>query len=222
HLAPLAELLELAEEFDAWLVVDEAHATGVFGERGRGALEAAGLTDTQNSLEGDNAAGRSRIIKIGTLSKALGAQGGFVVGPATLIELLVNKARSYLFSTALSPLLAAAGRRAVELVQSEPEPRRRLLESSAARRAQLAADGWNVGESESQIIPLIVGDNAQALALAARLRERGVIVPAIRPPTVPPGTARLRISLTARHDDDAWDRLIAALRAARETTGSKA
>jgi 8-amino-7-oxononanoate synthase len=199
-LAPLADLLDLANRYEALLLVDEAHATGVLGEEGRGVTALLPV-----------ALSRERLVKMGTLSKALGAQGGFVCGSRQLIAWLVNYARPYIYSTALAPPSAAAARRAIQVVQREPERRLRLLGMASALRAQLLAQGWPATASRSAILPLMVGESRQAVALAARLRRQGILAPAIRPPTVPEGTARLRISLTAGHTKDDLEHLLAAL-----------
>jgi 8-amino-7-oxononanoate synthase len=198
-LAPLAGLLELAERHDALLLLDEAHAAGVLGDGGRG------LSAT--------AAGCERLIAMGTLSKALGSQGGFVCGSRRLIDWLVNRARPYIFSTALAPPSAAAARVAVRLIAEEPERRRRLLELAEMLRRGLREQAWNVGGSCCQIVPLMVGEARAATRLARRLRGRGLFAPAIRPPSVPEGTARLRISLSAGHSEEDVKRLLEALKA---------
>lgn len=200
-LAPLAELAELARRHECLLVVDEAHATGVLGEQGRGVTD---LLPTPLAPE--------RLVKVGTLSKALGAQGGFVCGTRRLIDYLVNHARPYIFSTALAPPSAAAARRALAIVQAEPERRRRLLALADFLRGQLRTLDDSDSGSLCQIIPVRVGEAQAALELSARLEERGLLVPAIRPPSVPPGTARLRISLSAGHTEDDVLRLIEGLR----------
>jgi 8-amino-7-oxononanoate synthase len=201
-LAPLAGLTELAARHDAMLLIDEAHATGVIGEAGRG------VTD----LLPPGAYDPDRLVKVGTLSKALGAQGGFVCGRRRLIEYLVNFARPYIFSTALAPPVAAAARQAVAVVRAEPERRRRLLTLAGTLREGLRTLGVPVGDSRCQIVPVVVGEATAAVRLAARLEERGLLVPAIRPPSVPEGTARLRVSVTAGHNEDDVNRLLAALR----------
>jgi len=194
--APLSALVELAERHACPLVIDEAHATGVLGEHGRG-LSA----DCQSEC----------IIKIGTLSKALGAQGGFVCGSRRLIDWLVNRARPYIFSTALAPPLAAAARRAVRIVETEPERRRQLLHLADYLRSQLSNLGYPKKDSRCQIVPVIVGEPTAAVELSKRLEIQGLLVPAIRPPSVPAGTSRLRISLTAGHTLNDVQRLIRAL-----------
>ncbi|HEY7158465.1 MAG TPA: 8-amino-7-oxononanoate synthase [Gemmataceae bacterium] len=201
-LAPLAELLELAERFDCLLLIDEAHATGVLGEHGRG------VTD----LLKPGSWSPDRLIKVGTLSKALGTQGGFVCGSRRLIDWLVNHARPYIFSTALAPPTAAAARRAVQIARSEPQRRRHVLELADRLRREMRELGGGMGDSRCQIVPLIVGEAREVMALSRRLEEQGLLVPAIRPPSVPEGTARLRISMTAGHTDADVDQLVAALR----------
>ena len=197
-LAPLVELADLAERYDAMLMVDEAHATGVFGQRGRGVAEQLGV---ENRIP----------ICVGTLSKALGSVGGFVAGSRTLIEWLVNRARPYIFSTALPAAIAAAAIAALDIVRDEPQRRTALLARAQELRNTLRGAGWNVGASASQIIPVIVGEPARATTLSHALRERGLFVPVIRPPTVPEGEACLRISLTAGHSEEMIESLTAAL-----------
>ncbi len=204
-LAPVAELLALAERYDCLLVLDEAHATGVLGERGRG------VTD---SLKTDSWSW-DRLVKVGTLSKGLGAQGGFVCGSRRLIRWLINHARPYIFSTAIAPPAAAAARRAVAVVETEPERRRHVLDLAQRLRRELKAGGANIGASECHIVPLIVGEAQAAVSLSKRLEKEGLLVPAIRPPSVPEGTARLRISVTAGHTEADLDQLLQALRTAR-------
>ncbi|MGC3971512.1 MAG: 8-amino-7-oxononanoate synthase [Pirellulales bacterium] len=201
-LAPLGDLAELAEHHEAMLLVDEAHATGVFGAQGRGTCEAAGVEEAVD-------------VRIGTLSKALGAIGGFVAGRKSLTEWLVNRARSYIFSTALPPAAAAAAVAAIDLVRQEPQRRTELLARAAELRDALAGDGWDVGESGSQIIPLVVGEAGETMRLAARLRERGFLVPPIRPPSVPDGQCRLRLSLSYTHTPQMIGDLRAALKELR-------
>jgi 8-amino-7-oxononanoate synthase len=203
-LAPVRQLLALARQHDALLVLDDAHAVGVLGENG------CGLTET---LSGG---GVDCLVKLGTLSKALGCQGGFVCGSRQLIDYLVNRARPYIFSTALAPPLAAAARKAVALVQREPERRRHLLALAERLRAGLNEIGWHAGRSTCHIVSIIIGFPEAAMAISFGLAERRLLVPAIRPPSVPEGTSRLRMSLTAGHTEEDVNRLIAALRAIRE------
>lgn len=197
-LAPLGELVQVAGRYGAMLLVDEAHATGVFGQQGRGTAEALGVE-------------LHVTVRVGTLSKALGCAGGFVAGSRRLIQWLINAARPYVFSTASPAANAAAALAALDVVQQEPHRRLQLLARATQLRQQLAELGWNVGNSASQIIPLLVGDVQKALQLSERLRQRGIFVPAIRPPTVPEGEACLRISLTAAHTEEMIAGLVAAL-----------
>jgi len=197
-IAPLADLADLARRHGAMLMVDEAHATGVFGGRGSGLVEAAGCDDGVH-------------VRVGTLSKALGAAGGFVAGHARLIEWLRHAARGWIFSTAHPPAVAAAARRAIELVAAEPERRRAVLERAAALRERLAGGGLAIGDAAAQIVPVIAGEPAAAVALATRLAEAGCFVPAIRPPSVPAGKSLVRISLSWLHDDRDLARLADAL-----------
>ncbi len=205
-LAPLADLADLAERHDCLLVIDEAHATGVLGERGRGAAEL---------LLRETFPGAGRLIKVGTLSKALGSQGGFVCGPRRLVRWLVNHARPYVFSTALAPPAAAAARRALAVIAAEPEGRARLQELASGLRQGLRAAGWPETASRCQIVPVLVGDARAAVTLSEALRERGLLVPAIRPPSVPHGTARLRVSLGAGHTEADVAGLVRALEECR-------
>jgi 8-amino-7-oxononanoate synthase len=197
-LAPLGAIVEVAERFGAMLLVDEAHGTGVFGPDGRGAASACGV------------AGRVHV-RVGTLSKALGSLGGFVAGSRRLIDHLVNHARTQIYSTALPPAAAAAARAALAIVAAEPWRRDRVFALSARLRDALHGAGLDVGSSVGPIVPVLVGEPGRTLDLAARLAGAGFFVPAIRPPTVPAGTSRLRISVTAAHTDEDIDALIAAL-----------
>jgi 8-amino-7-oxononanoate synthase len=197
-LAPLDKLAELAQRHDAMLLVDEAHATGVFGRRGRGVAEHLGVEDRVD-------------VRIGTLSKALGSVGGFVAGSRSLIEWLINRSRPYVFSTAPPPATAAAAMAALQIVRDEPERREMLLERAARLRGELRGQGWDVGTSASQITAIIVGQPDRAVELSGALRRRGLFVPAIRPPTVPDGEACLRISLSTGHTEEMIGELQAEL-----------
>ncbi len=201
-LAPLVELAQVARRHGAMLLVDEAHATGVFGASGRGVGEYLGV-------EPDISA------RVGTLSKALGSIGGYVAGSRALIEWLVNRARPYIFSTASPAATAAAALAALDIVRDEPQRREQLLARAERLRTRLAGQGWRLGPTASQIIPLVVGSPEGASALSAALCQRGLFVPAIRPPTVPRGQACLRISLTWSHTEEMVEQLVAALQAAR-------
>jgi 8-amino-7-oxononanoate synthase len=202
-LAPLLPLADLADEHDAMLMFDEAHATGVFGEQGRGVIEhlSRGGADLHERVH----------IRIGTLSKALGTGGGFVVGRQSLIDWLANRARTYVFSTAQPAATSAAAIAALDIVRSEPQRREQLLTRAAALRAQLIEQGWNTLGSESQIIPLVVGDPDRTMQFAERLREAGFFVPGIRPPSVPEGESLLRLSLSYHHTDEMTDALLKEL-----------
>jgi 8-amino-7-oxononanoate synthase len=196
--APLVEIADLAARHQAMLMVDEAHATGVFGATGRGAAEYFGVS---NRID----------VRVGTLSKALGGVGGFVCGPKSLIDWLVNRARPYIFSTAPPAAACAAASAALAIVRAEPRRRQQLLARAERLRSTLAKQGWDVDRSASQIIPLVVGEPQRALELSSELAKRGFYVPAIRPPSVAPGQARLRIGLSAAHNDTAIAGLQAAL-----------
>jgi 8-amino-7-oxononanoate synthase len=197
-LAPLAELADVADRFGAMLVVDEAHGTGIFGLDGRGAASACGVADRVH-------------VRVGTLSKALGSLGGFVAGPRRLVEHLTNHARILIYSTALPPPAAAAAREAIRIVEAEPWRRERAHALAARLRTNLNDQGFHTGVSNGPIVPVILGDPAASVAASQRLLDLGLFAPAIRPPTVPAGTARLRVSVTAGHTDDDIDRLIAAV-----------
>jgi 8-amino-7-oxononanoate synthase len=185
-LACLKELVTLKERWGAWLMIDEAHATGVLGERGAGLAEALRLT---SSIE----------VHMGTFSKALGSLGGYVAGSRGLIEYLHNRARPFIYSTALPPPLLGAIDAALDIVAREPERRTALLREAAVFRQAMHQAGLKTLGSETQIVPVLVGANDRTLAFAAALRQRGLMAVALRPPTVPPGQARVRFSLCAAH-----------------------
>lgn len=199
-LAPLREIVELKDRHGAWLMLDEAHATGLFGQNRRGLAEAYELADRVE-------------IQMGTLGKALGASGGYVCGPRPLIELLINRARSFIFSTAPVPAAAAAATAAVRLVESpEGELRRNQLWARVDRvKNGLIAGRFPVPVIRSPIIPLIIGSEAKAMDLAAALRALGVFIPAVRFPTVARGEARLRLTVTATHTPEEIDEMLVGL-----------
>ena len=196
-LAPLADLAEVTQKHSAMLLIDEAHANGVFGANGRGVAEHLGV-------EGEH------IIRVGTLSKALGCSGGFVAGSRSLINWLVQRARPSIYSTAPPPSIAAAAFAALEIVVNEPHRCAELLARAAELRSTLSANGWTLGPSVSQIIPIVVGPADRAMELSLKLREQGFFVPAIRPPTVPEGEACLRVSLTWLHSPAMIESLVTA------------
>jgi 8-amino-7-oxononanoate synthase len=194
-LAPLREMVEMKERYGAWLMVDEAHGTGVIGQGGRGLAEALGV-------------GEHIEVQMGTLGKSLGAAGGYVCGSRTLIDFLINKARSFIFSTAPSPMVAAAATAGIELCRSAEGDRRR-------QQLQLRIGELHLVRSSppsAAIVPAIIGDETETMELAAKLREAGLFIPAIRYPTVARGKARLRITFTAEHTRDDVDRLACALK----------
>jgi 8-amino-7-oxononanoate synthase len=200
-LAPLAELANLAERYDAELIVDEAHAVGVFGPQGRGLVAEAGL------------AGRV-LASIFTCGKALASSGAFVCGSETLRSFLINRARTFIFSTALPPYFAEHVRAGVELASRADAQRVRVISLAHFLRAELRRHGLDVAAGSSPIVPVILGDNERAMRVAQRLRGAGFGVRAIRPPTVPQGTARLRLSITARHTESVLGELAAAIASA--------
>jgi 8-amino-7-oxononanoate synthase len=212
-VADIAALLTLAEAHDALLLLDDAHGFGLLGPQGRGALTAAGLTGASAS---------PRVLYMATLGKALGVAGAFVAGPERLVEWLLQKTRSYTYATAAPALLAEALRAALRIVGSaEGDALRNHLQALIARLrdglspgadSAIDAAGWSLMPSDTAVQPLVIGDNAAALQVMAGLQDEGLWVPAIRPPTVPVGTARLRIALSGAHQPEDVDALVAALR----------
>jgi len=196
-LAPLRELLALAERYDTWLMIDDAHGFGVLGPQGRGALASLGMA-------------AERILLVGTLGKAAGVAGAFVAGSARVVEWLMQKTRTYLFTTGAPPLLAHCLLIALELI-ADGDTRREQLRANIARLRAGVAGRFQLAASATAIQPLIVGRNELAVTLANKLFDQGIWVPAIRPPTVPEGTARLRVSLSAAHEPAQVDTLVAAL-----------
>lgn len=198
-LAPLPELARLCERRDAWLLADDAHGFGVLGEDGRGSLSHFRLRSR-------------RVIYMGTLGKAAGVFGAFVAGEADVVEYLSQRARTYVYTTATPPFIAHALRRSLEIIRGEAWRRQRLRELTLRLKDGLAALPWKLLPSETPIQPLLIGGSRQAMEVSEALRERGILVPAIRPPTVPRGAARLRISLSAAHTPEEVDLLITGLR----------
>jgi glycine C-acetyltransferase/8-amino-7-oxononanoate synthase len=200
-LAPLPDLIALAERHDARLLVDDAHGTGVMGNTGRGTLEHFGV--------------ESRLpFQMGTLSKALGGSGAYVAGPSTLIQYLVNHARSFIYTTAPPPAAAAAARAALDVIRNEPERRTRLWTNRQRWVEGLVGLGYRIADTASPIVPVLIGQADQALRLAERLLQLGVFAPAIRPPTVPEGTSRIRMTLSSEHRPEHLDQALAAFRQA--------
>ena len=197
-LAPLKEISELSKQYGAWTFVDEAHATGVFGDKGSGLVEHSG-------------AGKDIDIVMGTLSKALGSQGGFVCGKKLLIDYIVNFCRSFIYTTSLAPASCAAAIAALEIVEIEPERRKKLLLTASHLKKSLKGKGFDTGSSESQIIPLIAGSVERAAEISKKLLAEGIFAPAIRPPTVPENMSRIRFSLTAAHNEQDVARILKAL-----------
>ena len=198
-LFPLDMLVPLAERFGAWTYVDDAHGTGVLGATGAGTAEHFGV-------------GKRIDVLMGTLSKAIGTSGAYIAGSSELVEYLTSRARSFIFTTAAPPALAAASLEALRIAEVEPWRRARLQERAVQLRDRLRAAGRDaVGETNGHIVPVIVGDTVLTMALVADLRRRGFLVAGVRPPTVPQGTSRLRISLSALHAPELVDTLAAAL-----------
>lgn len=203
-LAPVAELAAVAEAAGAMMLVDEAHATGVFGPGGAGIIRQGGVESQVN-------------LSMGTLSKALGGLGGFVACSEAMRAWFIHKARSFIYSTALPPAMVGVALGALDVLRENPGMGAELLGRAAHFRERLRAQGLDTGASASQIIPVMVGDNARAVRLHRRLMEQGILAVAIRPPTVPRGTARLRLSVRFDHPlemlDDVADRIATAARA---------
>lgn len=205
-VAPLGQIVELKNRFDAQLLIDEAHATGVFGRCGRGIGELFGV---EHEVD----------VVVGTLSKAIGGLGGFVAGPGVLIEKIRNTGRSYMYTTALPPALCAGAIQALDIIRDQPDRRARVLENARWLREELRVPCGSASAGEfagsgtiSQIIPIIIGGAAEAITLSRLLMDKGFLVPAIRPPTVPKGSSRLRVSLSASHDRVDIERFACTLR----------
>jgi 8-amino-7-oxononanoate synthase len=200
-IAPLREILQLAQDHDAWLLADDAHGLGVLGNDGRGSFAHLGL------------AVQPPAILMGTLGKAFGGFGAFVAADEVIIETLIQQARTYIYTTALPPAVAEAVRAALRVAQDEPWRCERLRVLIARFRRGAEQIGLALAASHTPIQPLILGESNAALAASQALRARGMLVPAIRPPTVPQGAARLRITLSAAHDETEVDRLLDGLAA---------
>lgn len=200
-VAPIADLCDLADRYDAAVIVDEAHGTGVLGEHGRGATDYCEMEDQV-------------LVRIGTMSKAMGGIGGFAVGSRTLIELLRNTARTQFFSTALPPAVCVAMLKSVQLMRDQPERRSRIQELSRYARHAVADRGLQtVSGGIAPIVPVLIPDTQAVLRISRQLLDAGYFVPAIRPPTVPKGTDRLRISLNIKHTEQQIDDLLQTIAA---------
>ena len=197
-LAPLPDLVRLAEEFHATLLVDDAHGSGVMGLGGRGSIEYWGVE-------------LANILHMGTLSKALGTSGGFITGTKDFIAYLINTSRSFMYSTAPPPAIAAAAQAAIHIIQYEPERRARLWQNREHMYQGLMAMGCYMTKTQSPILPIVVNDPKLAVAMSLGLQKRGIYIPAIRPPTIPKGTSRLRVTVTAEHSSEQIDAALAAI-----------
>lgn len=202
NIAPLPGIVALARRYDALVMVDDAHATGVLGYCGRGTAEHFGLT---GSID----------IQMGTLSKAIGAEGGYIAGSRVLIDYLVNRARPFIFSTALPPGVIASALQAIEIIQQEQERRQHLLQMSRKLYVGLAALGYEVWGGDTPILAVVCKEASKAVSLSKALYEHGIFAPAIRPPTVPIGTSRIRLTVMASHQKQDIERVIEAFRIIR-------
>ena len=207
--APLGDYAELCAQSGAHLIVDEAHAVGIYGSRGSGLIEEHGVAEQV-------------FLSVSTAGKALGVAGAFVTGPAWAIEYLMQRARPFIFSTAPPPALASAICTSLTLIEHEPERRERVRELAACLRAYLSAAGVPIGPGTSHIVPILIGDNDAAVALAGMVQRDGFDVRAIRPPTVPPGTARLRVSVNANLTPELVEQFVISLTTALTRVGVRA
>jgi len=202
-LVPLPELVEISEKYGCILMIDEAHATGVLGKRGSGATEHFGVED------------RVPVV-MGTLSKAVGSLGGYIAGSKELIDFIRNRVRSYIFDTSLPPASLAASITAIDIIENEPERREHLWNMVNKFKTGIEDSGLRVLPSHSAIIPVLIGDAEPALNFAKMLRENGVFTPAVRPPSVPHGMCRIRVTIMATHTQEHIDTALKAFRAAYE------
>ena len=196
-LAPLREICELAEQHDAMVMVDEAHATGVLGPHGAGLVEALGLEQRVT-------------VQMGTLGKAFGSFGAYVAGSAALISYLINHARTFIYTTALPPPVVAAAAAALKIIEGEPSRREALRRNAARLRSGLRGLGYEVSGTDSHIVPVMIGSAATTMQVSAALLDYGVFAQGIRPPAVPDGTARIRATVMATHTEDDIDEAVAA------------
>jgi 8-amino-7-oxononanoate synthase len=204
-IAPLPEICGLAERYDATVMVDDAHSFGVLGETGGGTIEHFGLENRG-------------VIQMGTLSKAIGGLGGYVAGSTALIDFLINRARGFIFTTGLPPATLAGASAAIDVIRSNPELRQRLFSNVLLLKNSLLERGFQLLPSQTQILPLILGTADVASRFAEVLLSQGVYAPAIRPPTVPEGTSRLRISVIASHTTEDLETAVKGFEAARAAT----
>ncbi|MGE7766033.1 8-amino-7-oxononanoate synthase [Peribacillus sp. NPDC096540] len=203
-IAPLPGIVELAKRYEALVMVDDAHATGVLGRYGRGTSEHFGL---KGKID----------IEMGTLSKAVGAEGGYIAGSRSLVDYVLNRARPFVFSTALSAGVVASALTAVDIIQAEPERRVRLRAISQRLYNELTSLGYTVSGGETPILAIICGEPEQAMFLSKELHKHGIYAPAIRPPTVPSGTSRIRLTLMATHQEEQMNQVIDVFRTIRTT-----
>ncbi|WP_246615637.1 8-amino-7-oxononanoate synthase [Aneurinibacillus thermoaerophilus] len=194
-IAPLPDIVEVAQAHGAWVMVDDAHATGVLGETGAGTAEYFGVSDRIQLL-------------MGTLSKSVGAEGGYVAASRTVVDYLRNHARSFIFQTSLSPGVVASALEGIRIIREEPERRRRLLKNARLLRDGLTKLGFTLVEGITPIVAVMIGEAEKAVRFSARLEEEGVFAPAIRPPTVPQGSSRIRVTLMATHTQSEIDQVL--------------
>ncbi|WP_299739080.1 8-amino-7-oxononanoate synthase [uncultured Rossellomorea sp.] len=194
-IAPLDDIMKLSERYDAYVIVDDAHATGVLGERGRGTSELFGVSPD---------------VVIGTLSKAVGVEGGFVTGSRVLIDFLINHARTFIFQTSLPPVSCGAAYAAFDIIEKRQELRERLHRQINVIKGTLESMGFTVYGQGTPIIPVIIGDTEKSVRFSKKLEENGIYAPAIRPPTVPEGESRIRLTVTATHNDSHIEHLLAS------------
>ncbi len=205
-VAPLKHIVALAHRYQAWTMVDEAHATGVFGQHGAGVVEEQGL---EKDID----------VHMGTLGKALGGFGAYVAGSGVLIEWLINRARSFIYTTGVPPAVAATAMAALDIVAQEPERRQRLWDNATFLQQGLTELGYTVGPTRSPILPVMIGSAEKTMSLAEALLRRGVFAQGIRPPTVPEGSSRLRVTPMATHSREQLLQALAAFAAARKELG---
>lgn len=206
-IAPLPEICKLAKKYNSYLMVDDAHATGVLGEGGRGSAEYFKLK--KDDID----------IYMGTFSKALGSFGGFITGSRVLINYLRNKARTFIYSTSLPPSVSAVSLEALKILENEPQVRRRLWKNVKYFRSKLENLGYNIMNSQTQIIPLLIKDNFRTMAMSKGLFAEGLFAVGIRPPSVPINTSRIRLSLMATHTKDDMDKAVAILKKVGKSLG---